>query len=196
LVAGKRDNDSLKPFFEPESVAVIGASRTPGKGGCNIIENLLRLGYAGKIYPVNPRAGEILGLAAYPDVASLPEPPQLVIIVLPPGLVLPSLEACAARGVKAVIIESAGFGEMDESGAIAEAQIQHLAERAGIRVMGPNSVGTINPYTNLDTSLGRLKKTFLPKDNIRPGTVGFIGQTGLFTGVYLPLINRESASAR
>ena len=95
------------------------------------------------------------------------------------------------RGVKAVIIESAGFGEMDESGARAQAQIQALARQAGIRVMGPNSVGTINPYASFDTSLGRLKKTFLPKDNIRPGTVGFIGQTGLFTGVYLPLINRE-----
>jgi acyl-CoA synthetase (NDP forming) len=182
---------SLEPFFQPESVAVIGASRTPGKGGYNIIENLLRLRYRGRIYPVNPRARKILGLAAYPDLMNIPEPPQLVIIVLPPGLVLPSLKKCIARGVKAVIIESAGFGEMDEAGARAEAQIQRLATQAGIRVMGPNSVGTINPYTNFDASLGRLRKTFLPKDNLQPGTVGFIGQTGLFTGVYLPLINHE-----
>jgi len=182
---------SLEPFFQPKSVAVIGASRTPGKGGYNIIENLLRLGYAGRIYPVNPRARKILGLAAYPNLTGIPQPPELVIIVLPPDRVLPSLEECAARGVKAVIIESAGFGEMNESGARAEARMQRLAGQAGIRVMGPNSVGTINPYTRFDSSLGRLNKTFLPKDNIRPGTVGFIGQTGLFTGVYLPLINRE-----
>ena len=78
-----------------------------------------------------------------------------------------------------------------KSGAIAEAQIQHLAERAGIRVMGPNSVGTINPYTGFDASLGRLNKIFLPRGDIRPGSVGFIGQTGLFTGVFLPLINDE-----
>ena len=187
----RRNVNSLEPFFQPESVAVIGASRTPGKGGHNIIENLLRLGYAGKIYPVNPQTRQILGLAAYPDLTSLPEPPQLVIIVLPPDLVLPSLEKCAASGVKAVIIESAGFGEMNASGARAEAQIQRLARQAGIRVMGPNSVGTLNPYTNFDTSLGRLRETFLPKDRLRPGAVGFIGQTGLFTGVYLPLINRE-----
>ena len=182
---------SLEPFFQPKSVAVIGASRTPGKGGYNIIENLLLLGYAGRIYPVNPRARKILGLAAYPNLMNIPQSPELVIIVLPPDRVLPSLEECAARGVKAVIIESAGFGEMNESGARAEARMQRLAGQAGIRVMGPNSVGTINPYTHFDSSLGRLNKTFLPKDNIRPGTVGFIGQTGLFTGVYLPLINRE-----
>jgi acetyltransferase len=182
---------SLEPFFHPASVAVIGASRVPGKGGYNVIENLRRLGYAGKIYPVNPHASKVLGLAAYPDLLGLPETPSLAVIILPPSQVLPALEACAARGIKAVIIEAAGFGEMDEVGARMEAQIKRLAGRAGIRVMGPNSVGTINPYTNLDTSLVRLKKTFLPKDTIRQGRAGFIGQTGLFTGVYLPLINRE-----
>ena len=83
---------SLDPFFQPESVAVIGASRTPGKGGHNIIENLLRLGYAGKIYPVNPQTRQILGLAAYPDLTSIPASPELVIIVLPPDLVLFYLE--------------------------------------------------------------------------------------------------------
>jgi acyl-CoA synthetase (NDP forming) len=182
---------SLRPFFEPEGVAVIGASRTPGKGGFNIIENLLRLGYAGEIYPINPRAGQVLGLTAYPDLKSTPRSPELALIVLPPAFVLKSLEECVARGVKAVIIESAGFAEMDESGARMEGQIARLAERAGIRVMGPNSVGTVNPYASFDTSLGRLNKLFLPKGNIRQGSVGFIGQTGLFTGVYLPLINGE-----
>jgi acetyltransferase len=183
--------NSLKPFFEPGSVAIIGASRVPGKGGYNIVENLLRLGYRGKIYPVNPRAKKILGLAAYASLMALPESPELAIIVLPPALVLASLEQCKSKGIKAVIIESSGFGEMDESGARMEMEIARLAKRAGIRVMGPNSVGTLNPYTNLDTSLGRLNRIFLPKDDIRRGTVGFIGQTGLFTGVYLPLINSE-----
>ena len=185
------DVNRLKPFFEPESVAVVGASRTPGKGGHNIIENLLRLGYRGKIYPVNPRAKEILGLAAYSSLKDIPEPPELAIIVLPPSLVLKSIEECDTIGIKAVIIESAGFSEMDESGARAEAQIARLAGQAGIRVMGPNSVGTLNPYTNFDASLGRLNRIFLQKGSIGRGSVGFIGQTGLFTGVYLPLINSE-----
>jgi acyl-CoA synthetase (NDP forming) len=190
-VKQQRNTSSLRPFFEPDSVAVIGASRTPGKGGYNIIENLLRLGYPGEIYPVNPRARKVLGLAAHPDLKSTPGQPELALIVLPPSLVLKSLEECAARGVRAVIIESAGFGEMDEAGARLEEQIARIARRNGMRIMGPNSVGTINPACHLDTSLGRLKRLFLPRGDIRPGPVGFIGQTGLFTGVYLPLINRE-----
>jgi acyl-CoA synthetase (NDP forming) len=187
----RRSRDNLKPFFEPGSVAVIGASRNEGKGGFNIVENLLRLRYPGRIFPINPRAEEILGLKAHPDIKSTPEPPELALIVLPPDAVLKSVEDCIGRGVKAVIIESAGFGEMDESGARLEEQITRLAHEGGIRVMGPNSVGTVNPYIHLDTSLGRLNKLFLPEDDIVPGSVGFIGQTGLFTGVYLPLINAE-----
>jgi acyl-CoA synthetase (NDP forming) len=185
------DKNGLKPFFEPGSVAVLGASRIPGKGGYNIIENLLRLGYRGEIYPINPKAKQILGLTVYPDLKDTPGTPELAIIVLPPSLVIPSLEDCIARGVKAVIIESAGFGEMDEAGARLQAGIARMAEQGGIRVMGPNSVGIINPYANLDTSLGRLNRVFLPKGDIKPGAVGFIGQTGLFTGVYLPLINSD-----
>jgi acyl-CoA synthetase (NDP forming) len=182
---------SLKPFFEPGSVAIIGASRTPGKGGFNIVENLVRLGYRGKIYPVNLQASQILGFTAYARLEDIPETPELAIIVLPPDLVPGSLAACAARGIKAVVIESAGFGEMDESGARAQAAIARLARNAGVRVMGPNSVGTMNPYARFDTSLGRLNEIFLPEGDIRRGSVGFVGQTGLFTGVFLPLINEE-----
>ncbi len=190
-MSNHRNTDSLRPFFEPESVAVIGASRMPGKGGYNIVENLLRLGYPGEMYPINPRAKKILGQVAYPDLENTPEPPELALIVLPPAMVLKSLEECVARGVKAVIIESAGFGEMSESGARLEKQITQVAQQAGIRIMGPNSVGTINPEGHFDTSLGRLNKIFLPEGDIRQGSVGFIGQTGLFTGVFLPLINSE-----
>jgi len=187
----RRTIASLRPFFEPESVAIIGASRTPGKGGYNIVENLDRLGYPGCIYPVNPRGGRLLGREVYPKITATPEPPELAIIVLPPQAVLPTLEECVARGVKAVVIESAGFSEMDESGARLQAQITRLAEQSEMRVMGPNSVGTINPYARFNTSLGRLNELFLPRGDIREGHVGFIGQTGLFTGVFLPLINRE-----
>jgi acyl-CoA synthetase (NDP forming) len=183
--------NGLRPFFEPESVAVIGASRSPGKGGYNIVENLARLGYPGKVYPVNPRARQILGLPAYTRLQDIPDKPDLAIIILPPSQVLESVAECASRGIKAVIIESAGFGEMDTSGARLQDEITRLAKSTGTRVMGPNSVGTLNPYTRFDSSLGRLNDIFLPKGEIRRGTVGFIGQTGLFTGVFLPLINEE-----
>ncbi len=183
--------DSLRPFFAPASVAIIGASRTPGKGGYNVIENLLRLGYTGRIYPVNPRAGAVLNLKAYPGLEHVPGTPELAVIILPPSRVLKSLEECIAAGVKAIIIESAGFDEMDKSGARLQQRMVRLAKDAGIRIMGPNSVGTINPAAHLDTSLGRLNEIFLPEGDIREGTVGFIGQTGLVTGVFLPLINGE-----
>ena len=187
----QRRTESLRPFFTPESVAVIGASRRPGKGGYNIIENLLRMGYPGKIYPVNTQAEYILGLMSYPDLKNISAVPELGIIVLPPSLVLASLQECIDKGVKAVIIESAGFGEMDESGVLIEKRLAQMAEKAGMRIMGPNSVGTLNPYACFDASLGRLNELFLPEGDIKKGSVGFIGQTGLFTGVYLPLINNE-----
>jgi acyl-CoA synthetase (NDP forming) len=187
----RRRLESLRSFFAPESVAVVGASRQPGKGGYNIIENLLRLGYPGKIYPVNPKAESILSLRSYPGLEKIPAPPELAVIVLPPSAVLAAFRECIATGIKAVIIESAGFGEMDEAGAALENHLAKMARAAGIRIMGPNSVGTINPYARFDSSLGRLNKLFLPRGEIKRGSVGFIGQTGLFTGVYLPLINSE-----
>ncbi len=186
----ERRIDSLKPFFAPESVAVIGASRQPGKGGYNVIENLVRMGYPGRIFPVNRQAENILGLPSYTALKKVPAPPELAVIVLPPSSVPASFQECVDAGVKAVIIESAGFGEMDAAGAALERRLARLAEMSGVRIMGPNSVGTINPYARFDTSLGRLA-LFLPHDEIRRGSVGFIGQTGLFTGVYLPLINGE-----
>jgi acetyltransferase len=183
--------DSLKPFFEPGSVAVIGASRTAGKGGHNIIENLLRLGYPGAIYPVNPQAKKIMGLAVYPNLQNIPEPPELGIIVLPPAQVPEAVEDCIARGTRAVIIESAGFAETDEAGARAQEGIARRAAETGIRVMGPNSVGTIDTAARFDSSFGQLNEIFLPNQQITPGHTGFIGQTGLFTGVFLPLLNSE-----
>jgi acyl-CoA synthetase (NDP forming) len=195
-LGGDNNIDSLKPFFEPRSVAIIGTSRTPGKGGYNIIENLLRLKFEGGIYPINPRAKEILGLKVYSSLAETPEVPELVLIVLPPDRVLASFRTCIGRSIKAVIIESAGFGEMDAPGAVMQEQISQMARRHGVRVMGPNSVGTINPYHNFDASLGRLDVTFLPDDDMKPGPVGLIGQTGLFTGVYLPLINAEFGTSK
>ncbi|MCJ7605538.1 MAG: CoA-binding protein [Dehalococcoidales bacterium] len=185
------DFRELRPFFEPERVAVIGASRTPGKGGYNIIENLQKLGYGGAIYPVNPQAEEILGLPVYPDISRTPEVPDLALIIVPPAQVETSLKDCIGRGVKAVIIETAGFGETDGEGARREREIARFAGEAGVAVMGPNSVGTINTALPFDSSLGRLNELFLPKAELRRGKAGFIGQTGLFTGVYLPLINEE-----
>ena len=183
--------DGLKPFFEAKRVAVIGASRTPGKGGYNIVENLLKLGYSGDIYPINPRARQLLGLKVYSTLQDTPETPDLAMIVLPPEQVMASLNECADLGIRAVIVESAGFGEMDAGGAKVQERMVELARQTGMRIMGPNSVGTVNTLTGFDASLGRLHKLFLPEADIVSGQIGFVCQTGLITGVYLPLINTE-----
>jgi acyl-CoA synthetase (NDP forming) len=183
--------DSLRPFFEPESVAIIGASRTPGKGGHNIIRNLQQLGYEGEIYPINPSASEILGLTTYGRISETPEVPDLALIIIPPSQVMQALHQCIDRGVKGVIIETSGFGEIDEAGAETEKEIRQLAQQSGVRVMGPNSIGTINPWVKFDASFALLGGMFLPESGIKLGGAGIAGQTGLFTGVYLPLINTD-----
>jgi acyl-CoA synthetase (NDP forming) len=192
LIVNSADRlDGLKPFFEAKRVAVIGASRTPGKGGYNIVENLLKLGYSGDIYPINPRARQLLGLKVYSTLQDTPETPDLAMIVLPPEQVMASLNECADLGIRAVIVESAGFGEMDAGGAKVQERMVELARQTGMRIMGPNSVGTVNTLTGFDASLGRLHKLFLPEADIVSGQIGFVCQTGLITGVYLPLINTE-----
>jgi len=184
-------SESLEPFFNPRSVAIIGASRTEGKGGYNIVENLQRLGYPGAVYPINPAGGELLGLPVYKDITMTPDVPDLALIVIQPSGVRDALAACIDRRVRGVIIETAGFGELGSSGAALEHEFARMAREGGIRLMGPNSVGTIDTFSRLDTSLGRLNKLFYPCGELHQGKAGFIGQTGLFTGVFLPLLNEE-----
>src|SRR5512135_2762405 len=102
----------LDGFFKPRAVAIIGASREEGKVGFSIVDNMVKGKYAGPIYPVNPKATEILGLPCFPDVAKVPEGVELAVLVTPPKACLPTLEACAAKGIKSAIVISAGFKEV------------------------------------------------------------------------------------
>ncbi len=187
---GHGATSSLKAFFEPESVAIIGASRKPGKAGYDIIDNMLRFGYKGEIYPINPSAATILGLAVYPDIRHTPRLAELAIIALPPSLVLSAFEECVAIGVRNIIIESGGFSEVDGSGARVEKKIAEIARQARVRVMGPNSIGTVNLSKNFITSFPHLN-IYMPDRGYKPGSVAFIAQTGLFAATFLPLINTD-----
>ena len=100
---------SLERLFAPHAVAVVGASRDPDKVGNPVVENILKGGFEGPIYPVNPTAKEVLGVRAYPSLSDIGAPVDLAVIVLPAPLVLPTLEACAAQGIGAAIVISAGF---------------------------------------------------------------------------------------
>jgi len=172
----------MKDFFEPESVAVVGASRTPGKGGHTIVSNMLEFGFSGRLYPVNPAAGEILGLEVYRSVADLPEPPDLVVAVLPRSQTVDLIKECAAAGVKSVIIPAAGFSDAGDEGRRLEREVMDIARPAGMRVMGPNSIGTVSTGSGLATSIVTL-------DRLKPGGVSVFGQTGMFASGLARWIN-------
>ncbi len=142
---------SLKAFFSPESVAIIGASSNPGKIGGRPINNMKIAGYKGRVLPINPTADTIQGLKSYPDLASVDGKVDMAIIVVPQerGLVEPAVQACIDKGVEAAIILSSGFAEIDEKGAAAQARIAAMAREAGLRVMGPNCMGTMNANTGM-----------------------------------------------
>ncbi len=168
------DPKTVAPFFNPSSMAVIGASRSPGKGGNIILRNLLKAGFKGALHPINPTVKEILGLRAYPRVRDVPGPVDLAMIVIPKTAVPEALSDCAAKGVTNIILSTGGYSDMGEAGAKEQKVIIDQGTRAGIRIMGPNSIGTLNPRAGMATSIVGL-------DPIMTGGVSIIGQSGVFS---------------
>lgn len=141
--------DSLDAIFKPKSVAMIGASGSPGKLGYDILYNLINAGFTGPIYPINPKADRILELTVYKDVASIPAPPELAVIVIPSRMVVGAVEECGKAGVKAAIIVTGGFAEAGDEGEILQEELARTAQRFGVRLIGPNCQGVNHPYSNL-----------------------------------------------
>ncbi len=163
--------------FNPKTVAIVGAQRKSPPWG-DFVANLQRAGFRGRIYPINPKAvdGEIRGLKAYPDLASVPEPIDLVIVTVPAAAVASVLEDCIAANAKNVHIFSAGFGETGEEKRIEmERQIGEIAKRGGLRIVGPNCMGLHVPAVGLTTW-----DVFDPK----AGPVAFLSQSGGHAGVF------------
>lgn len=166
-------HDGLRCFFEPESVAVVGASRNPIKFGHFLLKNLIDLGFKGNVYPVNPNADKVLGLQAYPRVDLIEDDVDLAIIIVPASLVPQVMSDCSRKHVKGVVICSSGFREAGETGRRLEEDVVAIAKKAGIRVIGPNTTGILNTSNNFTTS-------FAPLPKLKRGNVAFIAQTGLF----------------
>jgi acetyltransferase len=164
----------LAPFFSPSGVAIIGASTNPRKLSFGILENLKSYGFQGGIYPVNPKAEEILGFNCYPDIAGVPDPVDLAVVVLPAPMTPDVLRACGERGIKAVIIISGGFREIGANGARLEEECLQIAQSYQMRLIGPNCVGTVDLHTGLDT-------TFI-KGLPDSGSIGFLSQSGAVCG--------------
>ena len=161
---------NLDKIFNPQNVAIIGASDVEGSVGYAIVKNFTQMGYSGKVYFVNIRKPEILGVKTYQTVDQIPEPVDLAMIATPAKTVPDVMEECGRANVKGVIIVSAGFKETGPAGKVLEERILAAAKKYGIRVIGPNCIGIIRPRINLNA-------TFLDKLP-KPGNVAFLSQSG------------------
>ncbi|MEB3337641.1 MAG: bifunctional acetate--CoA ligase family protein/GNAT family N-acetyltransferase [Leptolyngbyaceae bacterium] len=160
----------LDALFAPKTVAVIGATERPGSVGRTVLWNLISNPFGGTVFPVNPNRHSVLGIQAYPNVKAIPEPVDLAIVVTPAPSVPGVMSECADAGVKGAIILSAGFREIGPIGVELERQVLEQARRGKIRIIGPNCLGLMSPLTGLNA-------TFATK-MARPGSVGFISQSG------------------
>ena len=148
---------SMKAFFEPRSIAVVGASHRRGRIGSEIFHNLLSAGFAGTVYPVNPNAAAVESRQAYPDVSEIPGPVDLAVISVPAAAVEAAVDDCIRKGVRAVVVISAGFAEMGAEGRRREAALLEKVRAAGIRMIGPNCMGILNAAPAV-----RMNATFSP----------------------------------
>lgn len=173
----------MEGFFSPKSVAVIGASRTRGKVGYEIVANLVQGGFPGDLYPINPKADEVAGVKCLPDLKAIGKKVDLALIVLPAPAVPDAMQACANAGVKSVVIITAGFKEVGEEGAALEKQIVDIARRHHIRVLGPNCLGLIVPGSKLNASFGSEMPAL--------GNIGYVSQSGALLAAILDMAEQN-----
>jgi len=172
---------SLEKFFNPQSVAIVGASSQKNKVGYEILHNMIQAGFPGKLYPVNNKAEVIEGLKCFPDLPSIGDVPDLVIIVVPAPVVPGIMIQCGKVGVKAVIIITAGFKEVGKDGLALEQRVLQTATQYGIRVIGPNCLGLIAPSRHINASFGG--------DLPAVGGIGYLSQSGALLAAILDMAN-------
>jgi len=173
--------EELRPFLHPQGIALIGASAHPEKLGYGVLRNLIHpeWGFPGPVYPVNPKAKEILGLPVYPTIADVPDPVDLALIIIPAPAVPQTVRACGERGIKGVIILSGGFKELGEEGERLQQEIVSIARQYGMRLIGPNCIGIMDTTIPLNTTFVRSQPL--------PGRVAFISQSGALCGTAIDL---------
>lgn len=167
----------LEPFFHPRGIAVIGASSDSHKLGYGVVRNLIDYGYHGPIYPVNPSASMILGLPCYATLEEVPDPVDLAVIIVPATAAVEMIEQCGRRCIGAVIVTSGGFGELGREGQQRERDLLAAAQRYGMRLVGPNCIGTIDTHTPLNTTF----IVGMPQQ----GSIGFVSQSGAMCAVVI-----------
>ena len=170
---------SVKEVMESMNMAVFGASRNPQKAGAVLLKLLKETGFKGKVAGVNPQGGEIHGLPLYRSLDEVPFPVELAVMVIPPEAVLGALTECARKGVKGVVISSEGFAEIGAQGEKYQEAVRNILKSTGMRGFGPNTLGIMNTATGMTTSYIANERT------LRPGSIGFVAQSGIFVGALL-----------
>jgi acyl-CoA synthetase (NDP forming) len=176
----------LGPLFDPDTIAVVGASNNVQKFGGRPIRYMLEGGYQGAIYPVNPKGGEIQGLTAYADIRETPRPVDMAVIAVPAVAVLDSLKACEEAGVKSAIVFASGYAEMGNEGTTLQNELVEFAEQARMRIVGPNCLGSYNGHSR---AIGTFSSAFehgWPK----AGNISIVTQSGA-VGVHTMVLARE-----
>ena len=173
---GQERSAGLQSMFAPRSVAVLGASADPARIGGRPIAYMLSQGFVGRILPVNPKRSEVQGLPAYSSVADLPEAPEAAIVAVPAEAALAAIEDLGRAGVKAAIVFTAGFAEMDARGAAAQARMAACARAHGMRMLGPNSLGLFNARIGFYPIFSSSFENGWP----RPGRIGIASQSGAY----------------
>ena len=178
-----RSTENLHDFFYPKSIAVIGASDTKGKLGYNVFRNLLNHNFPGRLYPVNPTKNTVMGISAFKSIQDVPGSVDLAIVIVPANSVESAIVDCCAKGVRYVVVETAGFAESGENGRQTQARIEKYIHQHGLRLLGPNCSGVINTHHNMVQSIGLL-------DDLKKGNVGLVAQAGVYAaGILTGLSN-------
>ncbi len=185
---GAKNDRGLEKLFKPESIAIIGASEDPSRIGSLTLHFLLRHGYKGRIYPVNPKYRELMGLTCYATVTDIPNPVDLVLIGIPRTLVAGALQESAAKEVPFGILFSAGYAEMGIEGRKEQEVLRDIARETGIRLVGPNCIGIINFHDQVAASF----VSGLEMEKILPGGIALVVQSGGIGNTVLTRANDRS----
>lgn len=176
MIKNEAERGDLTALLKPRSVAIIGASNDPGRIGGRPLRYLIDLGYAGRIYPVNPGRESVQGLPSYANVSAIPGPVDLAIIAIPAEKAIASLEECAAKGVRAAVVFTAGFAEVGDTGRYLQMRLGDIARTSGMRILGPNCLGVYNSAIGFFATFTSTLENGLPK----PVGVGLVSQSGAY----------------
>ena len=176
----------LDALFNPRSVAIVGASEDPTRIGGRPLRHLREFGFRGEIHPVNPRRDRVQGLPAWPDIATVPGTVDVAIVAVPAESAVETVEACAARGVRAAVVFTSGFAEADAGGGARQRRMGEIARASGMRILGPNCLGVYNAATGFFATF----TTTLDIHRPRPGPVAIVSQSGAY-GSHLGLLARR-----